>query len=87
MESVDDKTWAITLSGKEGTEIEYKYTFGTWDFVLKGAECEEVANLRLTLDYGEDGGRLWTTGRSIGGILISVMIDVDSAHGQPSLRP
>jgi glycosidase len=48
-------TWVITLSGFEGTNIEYKYTLGSWDFVEKGGACEEISNRSLVLDYGSDG--------------------------------
>ena len=47
--------WTITFTGREGTQIEYKYTLGSWDFVEKGAACEEIANRTLTLNYGADG--------------------------------
>ncbi len=50
--------WEITLTGLEGTNIEYKYTLGSWDFVEKGASCEEISNRTLTLDYGIDGSML-----------------------------
>jgi hypothetical protein len=50
--------WEITLSGLEGTEIEYKYTLGSWDFVEKGASCEEIANRTLILQYGTDGNQI-----------------------------
>jgi glycosidase len=52
---VDATHWAITLTGKEGTQIEYKYTLGSWDYVEKGAACEELANRQLTLTYGTTG--------------------------------
>jgi len=52
---VDPTQWTITLTGPESTEIEYKYTLGSWDFVEKGASCEEVANRPLTLSYGTVG--------------------------------
>jgi hypothetical protein len=50
--------WEITLTGNEGTNIEYKYTLGDWLYVEKGASCEEIANRTLTLDYGSDGNML-----------------------------
>jgi hypothetical protein len=52
--------WEITLSGLEGTNIEYKYTLGSPNFfdVEKGANCEEISNRTLTLDYGRDGNML-----------------------------
>jgi hypothetical protein len=52
---VDATHWTITLAGKEGTQIEYKYTLGSFDYVEKGAACEELANRTLTLDYGSTG--------------------------------
>ena len=52
---VDTTHWTITLTGKEMTQIEYKYTLGDWDHVEKGGDCGEVANRQLTLSYGADG--------------------------------
>jgi len=54
---VDATHWRITLTGREGTQIEYKYALGSWDFVEKGAACEELANRQLTLSYGANGTR------------------------------
>lgn len=50
--------WRIILTGKEATQIEYKYTLGSWDFVEKGAACDEIANRQLTLTYGADGNQV-----------------------------
>ena len=57
MTPVDADTFTITLTGLEGTQIEYKYTLGGPDFfdVEKGAACEEIANRMITLDYGTTG--------------------------------
>ena len=52
---VDATHWTITLTGKETTQIEYKYTLGSWDYVEKGAACDEIANRQLTLSYGANG--------------------------------
>ena len=52
---VDATHWTITLTGLEGTAIEYKYTLGSWDYVEKGAACDELSNRLLTLSYGSDG--------------------------------
>jgi hypothetical protein len=52
---VDSTHWTITLSGKEGITIEYRYTLGTWDHVEKGGTCEEIPNRVLTLNYGASG--------------------------------
>jgi hypothetical protein len=52
---VDATTWNITLTGKEGVQIEYKYTLGDWEHVEKDAACGEIANRQLTLSYGATG--------------------------------
>jgi hypothetical protein len=52
---VGDYEWEITFAGPESTYVEYKYTLGSWDFVEKGAACEELSNRSFTLDYGTDG--------------------------------
>jgi hypothetical protein len=51
----DATTWTITLTGKESTQIEYKYTLGSWDFVEKDNVCAEISNRQLTLTYGAAG--------------------------------
>jgi hypothetical protein len=55
---VNDTLWTISLTGKEGTQIEYKYTLGSFDFVEKGGACDEIANRQLTLTYGSDGSQV-----------------------------
>ena len=52
---IDSTHWTITLSGNEGVQLQYKYTLGSWDFVEKGAACEEINNRALTLTYGTNG--------------------------------
>jgi hypothetical protein len=52
---IDATHWTITLTGKESTELEYKYTLGTWDLFEKGASCEEIANRKIVLSYGSNG--------------------------------
>jgi hypothetical protein len=52
---IDPTHWTITLHGREGTQIEYKYTLGDWDHVEKDAGCNEIANRQLTLSYGTGG--------------------------------
>jgi hypothetical protein len=54
---VDATHWSIELTGKEGTQIEYKYTLGDWDHVEKDSVCGEIANRQLTLSYGVDGNQ------------------------------
>jgi hypothetical protein len=52
---VGDFDWTVTFTGPEGADIQYKYTLGSWDFVEKGAACEEIVNRQITLTYGTDG--------------------------------
>src|SRR5207247_1476425 len=54
---LDSTHWQIMFSGKEGTQIEYKYTLGAWDFVEKGSSCDEINNRQLTLSYGSTGSQ------------------------------
>jgi hypothetical protein len=52
---VNATLWTITFTGKEGVQLEYKYTLGDWEHVEKGAACDELGNRLLTLTYGTDG--------------------------------
>ena len=52
---VDATHWTITFTGKESTQLEYKYALGDWDHVEKDAACGEVANRLLTLGWGSNG--------------------------------
>ncbi len=45
----------VTLTLDEGTQIQYKYTRGSWTYVEKGAACEEIANRTATIVYGSAG--------------------------------
>ncbi len=54
---VDATHWTITLTGQESVQIEYKYALGSWDYVEKGAACDEISNRMLTLSYGTDGNQ------------------------------
>ena len=55
---VDATTWTITFTGKEGTQLEYKYALGSWDYVEKDAACGEIGNRQLTLSYGTNGTQI-----------------------------
>ncbi len=52
---VDATHWTITLTGKEGVQIEYKYALGDWDHGEKDNVCGEIGNRQLTLSYGSNG--------------------------------
>ncbi len=55
MTRVDATHWTIAFSGKEGTQIQYKYALGDWDHVEKDAVCGEIGNRMVDLSYGADG--------------------------------
>ncbi len=55
MTKLDSTHWAITFTGNEGVQLQYKYTLGSWDYVEKDAACGEIANRQLTLTYGTTG--------------------------------
>lgn len=52
---VDATHWTISFTGKESTQLEYKYALGSWDYVEKDGSCGEIANRQLTLSYGSTG--------------------------------
>jgi hypothetical protein len=52
---VDATHWTVTLSGKENTQIAYKYAMGAWDYVEKDNACGEIGDRQLTLAYGATG--------------------------------
>jgi glycosidase len=52
---MDATHWRITLTGKEFTQIEYKYALGAWEYVEKDDACGEIGNRQLTLAYGAGG--------------------------------
>ncbi|KPV50343.1 alpha-amylase, partial [Kouleothrix aurantiaca] len=52
---VDATHWRITFTGKESTQIEYKYALSSWDYVEKDGTCGEIGNRQLTLSYGSNG--------------------------------
>jgi hypothetical protein len=51
----DGLSATVTLAFYEGYALEYKYTRGSWDYVEKGAACEEISNRTATVVYGSDG--------------------------------
>ena len=46
---VNATTWSIDLNFLETTQLLWKYTLGSWDFVEKGAACEELGNREATI--------------------------------------
>jgi hypothetical protein len=52
---IDATHWTIDFTGKESTQLEYKYTLGDWEHVEKDGSCGEIPNRQLTLSYGSNG--------------------------------
>lgn len=46
-----------TLTFREGTTVEYKYTLGSWDVVEKDASCGEIGNRQLRAIAGPSGAQ------------------------------
>jgi hypothetical protein len=57
MTRVDATHWTITFTGKETTQLEYKYVLGDWNYVEKDGSCGEIANRTTTLTYGASGSQ------------------------------
>ena len=59
MTRVDATHWSLTLTGKEGTQVQYKYVLGDWNYVEKGPvpDCAELNNRETTLTFGSGGHR------------------------------
>jgi glycosidase len=57
MTSVDATHWTITFTGKETTQLEYKYVLGAWEFVEKDVACGEISNRTATLTFGGSGSQ------------------------------
>lgn len=55
MTQLSDTQWQVTLTGAEGTSIQYKYALASWDFVEKDGACGEIDNRTLTLAWGNSG--------------------------------
>ena len=53
--SPSDLLATVTLTFDEGTQIQYKYTRGSWTYVEKGEACEEIDNRTVTVVYGAGG--------------------------------
>jgi glycosidase/fibronectin type 3 domain-containing protein len=49
LNKVNATTWTINLSFLETTQLEYKYTLGSWDNVEKDATCAEIGNRQVTV--------------------------------------
>ena len=58
---VSETNWSGTFNILDSTLFEFKFARGNWETVMKGADGnEELGNLSLLVDYGEDGTQLFT---------------------------
>jgi glycosidase/fibronectin type 3 domain-containing protein len=59
MTRVDATHWSLTVTGKEGTQAQYKYVLGDWNYVEKGPapDCAELNNRETTLTFGSSGSQ------------------------------
>jgi hypothetical protein len=55
MTRVDDRHWTTTVNFLDGTQLEYKYTRGSWDLVEWWDEIHDLINRTLSVDYGTTG--------------------------------
>lgn len=69
MTKVNDTTWTHTMDILDGTQLQYKYTRGSWDRVESWGSIVSVNNRSVTINYGTDGTQLvdntatdWGTG-------------------------
>jgi len=52
---IDATHWTVTLNMLDGTQIDYKYALGDWNYVEKGASCDELGNRNLVVVSGPGG--------------------------------
>lgn len=61
MTRVSPTQWRITFTAVEGTQVQYKYALGSWDYVEKDGACGEIANRMVILTHGSDATMTSTT--------------------------
>ena len=69
MSQVNATTWTHTMDILDGTQLQYKFTRGTWDMVESWGSIVSINNRSVTIGYGTDGTQLvdntatdWGTG-------------------------
>jgi glycosidase len=50
--------WTYTLDILDGTQLQYKYTRGSWDMVESWGSIVSINNRHVTIEYGDDGTQL-----------------------------
>jgi hypothetical protein len=87
MTMVDATHWTIEKPFVEGTALEFKFTRGSWNKVMKGADGnEELANLTLTVAYDAAGLQVYDyTVLNWQDPLITAVTPLDGAVGVSTL--
>ena len=58
MTKVNDTTWTHTMEILDGTQLQYKYTRGSWDKVESWGTIVGLNNRGVAISYGTDGTQL-----------------------------
>src|SRR5690606_20705417 len=58
MTMVEEDIWEYTLDILDGTNLQYKYTRGSWDTVESWGSIVNVNNRHVLIEYGDDGAML-----------------------------
>lgn len=58
MTMVEEDIWEYTLDILDGTNLQYKYTRGSWDMVESWGSIVNVNNRHVLIEYGDDGTML-----------------------------
>ncbi len=85
----DDEKWFITsAAAPEGTQIEYKFTRGSWETVEKGPGGEEIGNRLFTFGNGDTVRIIiynWASGGGPGSTAADNVILMDDDFEMPQL--
>jgi hypothetical protein len=58
MTQVDDTTWSYTGTILDGTDLQFKFTRGSWDTVESWGSITTINNRSMRVEYGTDGNML-----------------------------
>jgi hypothetical protein len=58
MTQVDSTTWEYTLDILDGTNLQYKFTRGSWETVESWGSIVNINNRSVSIDFGSDGTQL-----------------------------
>ena len=84
----DEKWFIISASAPEGTQIQYKFTRGSWETVEKGPSGEEIGNRLFTFGNGDTVRIIiynWASGGGPGSTAADNVILMDDDFEMPQL--